>query len=474
MSITAHDLEVMFEEMRAAFQPGDVMQAASNVGGNVIAGLPAATRNAKSMTAMLGGKGMAAGASALSTAGAAGDAPTGSQSRPMHVEMGQQTIRNLAEKLSQAQRGGQQSLLKEFLGGFSRGSAAAGQFSPAHLAKEWLGKKVRGLLGGKEEVEPESAVASSNKIMDMARQNAMRIAEVATSTKQMGAGEDPFGLAAKAIQQKQLAGKVSKEDQLSGAGRVAKGGFSSTLPAPPPAAAGGATEAAAGLLGLGEAAGALTGGIVTGILVFAELAAETWAVLSAMKAFGEATVEGNRHLAKFSGVLAVTQAQYDIATLRREIQMGQATGGSAATVAQSTMNLQEEWQPIAEDLATIKNLTATVVVELAREVTSILRLANMVVHPLLQAIEMFLGSGKGEMPISILRDFLVGRNLAATRDERRQAQANYQWKAVKPQRGAIGAAVHGVVGGAANAISPAVGAAVTAAEIADLLSILKD
>ena len=77
-----------------------------------------------------------------------------------------------------------------------------------------------------------------------------------------------------------------------------------------------------------------TAGITTVIAAYAAEVTLLAGVTEALKAFGEATLEGNRHLAKWNGNLAVTMAQYDIGNIQREAHMAGATSGTASLRAE--------------------------------------------------------------------------------------------------------------------------------------------
>ena len=132
----------------------------------------------------------------------------------------------------------------------------------------------------------------------------------------------------------------------------------------------------------------------------------------ALKDFGDDMVEANRHFAQWNGNLAVANARYDIQSIRLEQETANASGGSATMVTNEQMDLRDQFQPIAEDLQTLKNLGTTTVVEIAKCMTGVLDILDAVFGPLLRGLEKYLSSGEANLPMADLFDFFERQNMA--------------------------------------------------------------
>ena len=162
---------------------------------------------------------------------------------------------------------------------------------------------------------------------------------------------------------------------------------------------------------VGEALALLSNPITLTAVAVGETALAFLGITQGIVDFGEAAVEANKHLGQWSGTLAIANAKYDIQTTRLEQQTAAATGGSASVVTESQMSLREEFQPVAEDLQIIKNLCSTAVIDFGRLLAQILRGVDLVVGPLLRAIDWAMGQGKTvDLPMKSLFDFFRSQN----------------------------------------------------------------
>ncbi len=186
-------------------------------------------------------------------------------------------------------------------------------------------------------------------------------------------------------------------------------------------AAGKAGGAAAGVEELAAGAAAGPGGIAMAV---GEAAIKFVGLTITLKDFGESIVEANRHLGQWNGQLSVATAKFDIQSIRLEQQTAHATGGTASFETEQTMSLRDEFQPIAEDLAILKNIGATVVVEIARVMTGILAAVDALVGPLLHGIDKYMSQGDFQQPMADLVDFMERTNIQFRTKDIRETVAN--------------------------------------------------
>ena len=183
--------------------------------------------------------------------------------------------------------------------------------------------------------------------------------------------------------------------------------------------AGGSAEGAGGLAeGAAAAGGSLLGVAAAGF----EIAAKFVSVTIALKDYGDSMVEANRHLGRWNGNLAVANARYDIQSIQLERQTAHNTGGSATMVTDMQMELRDQFQPIAEDLQILKNVATSVVIEIAKDMTAVLRLFDKIVGPLLHLIDHSLQSGEHNLPIADLFSFLKTDTLRSKPEEIKKAR----------------------------------------------------
>jgi len=69
--------------------------------------------------------------------------------------------------------------------------------------------------------------------------------------------------------------------------------------------------------------------------------------------------EANRDLSKWSGALAASFAQLDIAQMRSDIATANASAGTGANLNAALADVIREFQPIREDLANLMNIVGT-------------------------------------------------------------------------------------------------------------------
>ena len=398
-------LQDLFEGVVHGFPPGSVAQAAQVVGGKVVPDMPAGSHNARALAAMLGGSSPTSVAQAaaappgfsIPSAGSApaGTGPTGSKSRPFSVEFTSEAANNLAKQIAaQAAKQGDpasqpQNLWQRFRGAFGP------QGGPGpHRGKEGPWDKFASAFGqGREAVRPYSPVHQLSRWIGGKLRGAL--------------------------------GKPSAETGIA-------------------ATVGGAGEAGEGLealaAGAGLLAGTLTGVVTAGVGTVTAL----FGAAAGLKEFGETVVEGNAHLAKYSGSLAAAMAGLKIGDIQRQQHMAKATSGSSSTLAQEYNTLAQEFQPLSEDLASLKNLVGLGAVEVGRVLTGILKVLDELFGPLLRSAEKYLGQGAetDRLPIQNLFDFFENQNrLHASRDIHRQQKLDAVAKQRKEQQDHPGFAI---------------------------------
>lgn len=97
----------------------------------------------------------------------------------------------------------------------------------------------------------------------------------------------------------------------------------------------------------------------------------------ATKRFGEALVESRRDLAVFNGRIAAMFAQLDVQKFRLGIRTGRETQGSTLALGQALKEFRQEFQPLHEDMRTLKNKGSEFFIRLGTEVA---RIANGVME----------------------------------------------------------------------------------------------
>lgn len=160
-----------------------------------------------------------------------------------------------------------------------------------------------------------------------------------------------------------------------------------------------ASKAVGGLSGLAKAAG-VAGAVVGLVKVFYDLqkAAYNFAVNQS---------NANRELAQFSGRLAASFSRMDLQKLQQDISLARNTEGSAEALNDSIMSLRDTFQPLKEDLNTIKNLIGTgisTVIELRYKAD--IDLWNMTIGKVLEYVEKNLTDG-GEGKFQPLEKFAM-------------------------------------------------------------------
>ena len=442
-------------------------------GGNVIQGRPEVATNARALTRILGGGTGTAeqptatqplsavqramqGPSPVSVGAAAASIQRGTQpgqpSGPLKVEMTPGGVRNLALEIGkqtkpQASGGGRPSATAP--GGFMGmlGALFGKKQAPAMSKAEQLkagDTPLPGWMKGAGKVD-----ILHDRRMEEFRQR--RVEEGAQGESPMSAGVRNM----RAVQAGETFGNVPSEK-----------GWSSLIKspgAPPtnplnlmPGTRGGIPTAAKAELGAGETAigaqvtgsmaakaaqagealGTFAGKAIPVVGVVTTLGAAAIGTAKAMYGFAEATVEGNKHLAKWNGQLAVAAARAEIGAIRREQHMAAATGGSATMAQEQFSALNEELQPAFEDLATIKNLVATGVASLLRGTAWLAKFDGVLnfIHSLLGAIEK-----NTEKESNVAMEGLLA--FLTTREELNQArnpQAVHGARAVRPGGGGQG------------------------------------
>ena len=117
-----------------------------------------------------------------------------------------------------------------------------------------------------------------------------------------------------------------------------------------------------------------------------------------IKDFADATLESQRELARFEGKIASVFARLDRQEAILAARTAAGTSGSTQLLGEQMMALRDEWQPMREDLATLKNLMGAVA-------TAGLRATNFIIqwHPVviglrkvIEAAERWLGGGAPE------------------------------------------------------------------------------
>ena len=429
-----------------AFQPGTgaVSHAAQIVGGQVIEGQPEVTRNAKDMTAFLAGvkpganpsqsyQGIGTGyaktfAEQLGGGQSPTGEPTGSRSKPFTVELSAAAATNLASqiwKASNQDKKPEPSPLQKFLSAFGKGEKATEESTLPNAVKT-IAERNAARMGMTKAMPNWLNKAGGIDLLEQRNLGEKFNALQGTTAAKHDA--KPTDSAMKGIN---LAEK--------GQARSTGGGFSSLIASPPPAAeaaeAAGAGEVATGLSALAVGAGETVGVVMVLAANAAEAVLAVIGAIAALKAFGGAVAEGNKHLSIWSGQLAIANAYAEIAAIKREAHLAGATSGTSSTLASESNKLAEEFQPIAEDLASVKNIVALGGVEIARLLTLIVKPVEMMVGPVLRFIESWMGQQKNQPPLTDLFDFLEQN---ARLGKIRNPQAVHGARAVRPGGGGQG------------------------------------
>ena len=418
-------------------------------GGNVISGRPQVATNARALTRILAG----AGGSPVTAQNAASSVQAGAGGGPIKVEIGQPSVINLAKEIGR--QGGLQGgtpakgpmgNLWQTIKGMLPGGSGTGAPTPAGGMPGWMKGGPVDFLQQRASAENAAQLASGGMKFRMGDPAAIR------RMRQVQYGETFSGVGGKGFSSVLGLAKPAPAVSSYAAKKAAQ-----TLAGKAPGAAVSDVTAGTGQalgLGLAKAAGTAVGfatatvGAVTTVLSATE----------ALKAFGQSVVDGNRDLAKWNGQLAVAQARADIGAIQREQHMARATGGTATMAVTEMGKLSAEFQPIAEDLASLTNLTAAAAIEVGRLLTGVLKGLHSITGPIIRLVEFIVGKGATtDLPIASLLNYMKvqnGRYSAKQAFEARPTGA----RAIKPAeepgwasragtfigRAAIGAALAGV------------------------------
>lgn len=123
--------------------------------------------------------------------------------------------------------------------------------------------------------------------------------------------------------------------------------------------AGGAMKGAA----MGSMAGPIGAGVGAAVGGTVAAAGEIAKLPSLIKGWGEALVESQRPLARFSGELSRAAAQREVSQLRRDITSANITGGTTSDLSDSLNNLNDTLRPV-KDVMTMG--TAAVLTDLVK------------------------------------------------------------------------------------------------------------
>jgi hypothetical protein len=170
------------------------------------------------------------------------------------------------------------------------------------------------------------------------------------------------------------------------------------------AATAGKTGAEEMATAMGAAAGAVGGFVVASAAVGIELIS----VEKGLQAFTQGVVDGNEHLRKWNGELAVAQARLEVGDIKREIHTAGATGSTAASAATELNNLKDEFQPLSEGISNVVNLLAGAAADVGILVTWVIRFGT-VIGPLLEFLNWSVKPKPSEAPLKGLMDMLQAR-----------------------------------------------------------------
>lgn len=106
-----------------------------------------------------------------------------------------------------------------------------------------------------------------------------------------------------------------------------------------------------------------------------------YSITKSLELFVWGVSESNRSLSRWNGQIAASFAKLDIANMRREIETGEATSGSATAVNTAFNDLLQEMQPIRQDISTIVNSVGVVAAKIAQGAATVIKW-----HPMVMAI----------------------------------------------------------------------------------------
>lgn len=91
----------------------------------------------------------------------------------------------------------------------------------------------------------------------------------------------------------------------------------------------------------------------------------------AIKRWSDALVESRREMAKYSGRTLTAFARMDVAQIRRDFQFSRGTASSSSRLVDATNEFRDAFQPLRQDLTTVANALATVVVHVGTNLANL-------------------------------------------------------------------------------------------------------